>query len=187
VREQAETLRILADEQDFPLWLAGATILRGWSLADQQGMKEIRQGLAAWRATGAEYLVPYFQALLAGACALAARPAEGLRLVEDGLARAERSGERWCEAELLRQRGELLLLRGGRNRAEAEACLRRARAVAHRQGARLWELKASLSLARFGTGAPRTRRILGPVYDGFDEGFDTPDLIEAKRLLEAPG
>jgi predicted ATPase len=59
--------------------------------------------------------------------------------------------------------------------------------VAHRQGARLWELKASLSLARFGTGAPRTRRILGPVYDGFDEGFDTPDLIEAKRLLEAPG
>jgi predicted ATPase len=169
------------------LWLAGAAILRGWSLAGQQGTREMRQGLAAWRATGAEYMVPYFQALLAGACAVADRPAEGLRLVEDGLARAERSGERWCEAELLRQRGALLLLRGGRNRAEAEAALRRARAVAHRQGARLWELRASLSLARLGTGAPRTRRILGPVYDGFTEGFDAPDLIEARKLLEAPG
>jgi predicted ATPase len=191
VLEQADRLMALAGEQDFPSWLAGATILRGWSLADrqaaQQGIKEMRRGLAAWRATGAEHLVPYFQALLAGACARAARPAEGLRLVEDALSRAERSGERWCEAELLRLRGELLLLRGGRNRAVAEASLRRARAVAHRQGARLWELRAAVSLARLGPAGARTHRILAPIYDRFTEGFGTPDLIEARELLEAPG
>jgi predicted ATPase len=187
VLAQAEALKTLAGEQDFPLWRAGAAILHGWSLMSQEGMREMRQGLAAWRATGAEFLVPYFQALLAGACVWADRPAEGLRLVEDGLARAEQSGERWCEAELLRQRGELLLRRGGRNRAAAEAALRRARAVAHRQGAKLWELKASVSLVRLGNGAPRTRRILGPVFDTFTEGFDTPDLIDAQKLLEAPG
>jgi predicted ATPase len=187
VLEQADRLMALAGEQDFPSWLAGATILRGWSLATQQGIKEMRQGLAAWRATGAEHLVPYFQALLAGACASAARAAEGLRLVEDALSRAERTGERWCEAELLRLRGELLLLRGGRNRAVAEAAMRRARAVARRQGARLWELRAAVSLARLGPAGARTHRILAPVYDGFTEGFDTPDLIEARELLEAPG
>ncbi|HET6521210.1 MAG TPA: adenylate/guanylate cyclase domain-containing protein [Geminicoccaceae bacterium] len=192
VRERAEALIALAGEQEFPLWLAGGTILRGWSLGDGDetggAIGQMRRGLAAWRATGAEHLVPYFHALLAGACARGGRPAEGLRLVDEGLARAERTGERWCEAELLRLRGELLSLRAGRNRAAAEACLRRARAVARRQGARLWELRAAVSLARLGTGGGRRARgLVVPVYERFTEGFDTPDLRDARALLDELG
>jgi predicted ATPase len=73
VLARAERLAALAGEQDFPLWLAGAAVLQGWSLAEGGGpggaMREMCHGLAAWRATGAEHLVPYFQALLADACA----------------------------------------------------------------------------------------------------------------------
>ena len=130
VLARADRLAALAGEQEFPLWQAGAAVLRGWSLADGSGsgdaVRQMRHGLAAWRATGAEHLVPYFQALLAEACARAGRPADGRRLLQDGLSRAERTGERWCEAELLRLRGELLLLRGDRRPAEAEAQLRHA-------------------------------------------------------------
>jgi predicted ATPase len=190
---QAEALLALAAEQDLPLWLAGGAILHGWSLADRGervvGIRELRQGLAAWRATGAEHLVPYFLALLAEACAAAGRPAEGLRAVEEGLAQAERTGERWCEPELLRLRGELLLLRAPRHRAAAEASLHRARAVASRQQARLWELRAAASLARLWAGRDGTRvqRILAPAHDWFTEGTAIPDLLEARALLAQAG
>jgi class 3 adenylate cyclase/predicted ATPase len=195
VRARAERLAVLAGEQGFPLWRAGAAVLQGWSAVDEGdpdgALRQMRRGLAAWRTTGAEHLVPYFQALLAEACGRAGRPAEGLRLLEDGLARAERTGERWCEAELLRLRGELLLLRAGRNRAKAEACLRRAHALADRQGARLLALRALVSAARLransggGRGVASIRRLLAAAYEGFTEGLDTPDLIEAEQLLAA--
>lgn len=195
VRAQAERLAALAGEQGFPLWLAGAAVLQGWSAAVEGrpdgATRQMRQGLAAWRATGAEHLVPYFQALLAEACGQEERPAEGLRLLEDALSRAERTGERWCEAELLRLRGGLLLLRAGRNRAAAEACLHRAHALASRQGARLLELRALVSTVRLrardgGRRAAPARRLLAAAYEGFTEGLDTPDLIEAGQLLAAP-
>ncbi|MEK0084157.1 ATP-binding protein [Benzoatithermus flavus] len=192
VRDRAEALLALAREHDLSLWRAGAAILHGRSLADRgelaAGIRSMRQGIAAWRATGAEHLVPYFQALLAEACARAGRPAEGLRLLEDALARTERTGERWCEAELLRLRGELLLLRAPRHRAAAEASLHRARAIAARQHARWWELRAAVSLARLVAGhdGVKARRLLAPVFDRFTEGFATPDLREAKAILEQP-
>jgi class 3 adenylate cyclase/predicted ATPase len=192
VRERAEALLEMASRHDLPLWLAGATVLRGRALVDQgeivAGVRAMRQGIAAWRATGAEHLVPWFQALLAEACGAASRPAEGLRLLDDALFRAERTGERWCEAELLRLRGELLLLRAPRHRAAAEASLHRARAVASRQHAPLWELRAATSLARRAAGrnGAKARRLLAPVYERFTEGFDTLDLREARALLEQP-
>jgi len=98
-----------------------------------------------------------------------------------------KNGERVYEAKLHRLKGELLLMQGGTDAAApAEACLHRALAVARRQGAKSHELRAGTSLARLWREQGRqreARRLLAPIYDWFTEGFDTPDLQEARRLL----
>jgi predicted ATPase len=96
----------------------------------------------------------------------------------------ESTQERLFEAEIHRLRGEVLL--GLRLTEDAEAALFRALTVARNQHARVWELRASMSLARLwkslGQNA-EARELLAPIYDWFIEGFDTPDLIEAQLLL----
>ena len=98
----------------------------------------------------------------------------------------ERTGERWSEAELHRLKGELLLQRGD-DPEEVETCYRQAIAVAQRQEAKSWELRATTSLARLLRDqgrAAEARDILSPIYHWFTEGFDTPDLQDAKALLD---
>jgi predicted ATPase len=105
----------------------------------------------------------------------------------EALARVERTGERWFEAELYRLKGQALLAPSADSGSAAETSLRHAIAVAGRQGAKLWELRASTSLARrWCDKGKRTeaRDLLTPIYGWFTEGFDTPDLMEAKALLE---
>jgi predicted ATPase len=97
----------------------------------------------------------------------------------------ERTEERWLEAELYRQRGQLML-RQGRTEA-AEELYRKALDVARKQETKLWELRAAVSLARLRRDQgrrPEARDLLAPVYNWFTEGFDTQDLKEAKALLE---
>jgi predicted ATPase len=191
-QERAETLIALCMEQGFPLYLAWATTLRGWALATQgqtaEGMAQMRQGLAAARATGAELLVPYFLALLADACGQAAQVEEGLRLLAEALVMADHHAERWYEAELYRCKGELLLAQSPHQHTEAESCFQHALALAGAQHAKTWELRAAMSLSRlWQQQGKRTeaRELLAPVYDWFTEGFDTADLQEAKALLAA--
>jgi predicted ATPase len=96
----------------------------------------------------------------------------------------EQTGERHWEAELHRLRGELLLMAG--NVAAAERSLREAMAIARRQQAKSWELRAANNLARLWQQQGKTeeaRQLLQPIYDWFSEGFDTPDLQEARALL----
>jgi predicted ATPase/DNA-binding winged helix-turn-helix (wHTH) protein len=113
--------------------------------------------------------------------------AEGLVVVDKALARAERSEAGWYLAELLRTKGELLLLGREPTGAETgEECFHQALDVARRQGALSCELRAATSLARLWRGQQRVtqaRRLLGPVYRRFTEGFETADLIAAKALL----
>jgi predicted ATPase len=115
--------------------------------------------------------------------------AEGLAVIDDALARAERTEGRWCIAEQLRTKGELLLLRGtSAAAADAEECFRRALDWAQRQGALWWELGSATSLARLYHRQGRTslaRKVLSPVYRRFTEGFKTPDVAAAKALLES--
>jgi predicted ATPase len=95
---------------------------------------------------------------------------------------------RWFEAELHRLRGEAVLALSSERAAEAEASHRRALAVAREQGARLWELRAATSLGRLWAGGGERRKahdLLAPVYGGFTEGLETPDLTNAKALLNA--
>jgi len=108
-----------------------------------------------------------------------------LILLGEALELVERTGERWFAAELNRHKGELLLRQGHTEAAEKLYC--KALSIAREQGAKLWELRAAVSLARLGRDQCRraeARDLLAPVYGWFTEGFATPDLKDAKALLD---
>jgi len=108
-----------------------------------------------------------------------------LTLLDDALEVVERTGERWLEAELYRHKGRLRLWQG--HSEASEELNRKALGIAREQGAKLWELRAVASLARLWRDQEKraeARELLAPVYDWFSEGFDTPDLKEAKTLLD---
>jgi predicted ATPase len=191
-REGAEALVALAGEQGFTPESAQAMILRGWALAERgRGTEEIvqiQQGLAAYRATGSVMKQSYYLALLAEAYGKAGQVEEGLKVLAEALTVVHKTGEDVCQAELYRLKGELLLLQAVPDATQAEACFQQALAVAHRQQAKSWELRAAISLSRLWHQQSRrdeARELLAPVYYWFTEGFDTVDLREAKGLLEA--
>jgi predicted ATPase len=108
------------------------------------------------------------------------------RCIDEAIDKAERSTEKWCEAELHRIAGEVDLKSREPDAAIAEGCFDRALAVARRQQTKSWELRAATSLARLWRDqgkAPQARELLAPIYGWFTEGFDTLDLREAKALL----
>ena len=141
VREQAEAAIALSTKQGFPQWAAMGTILRGWALAMQdqgeEGMAQIRQGIAAWRATGAALNVPYFCTLLADVCDHLGHTDDGLQALAEAHTLVEQHEERYWEAEIHRLRGVLLLRQPGTPQAAAEAWLQRALDVARRQEAQV--------------------------------------------------
>jgi class 3 adenylate cyclase/predicted ATPase len=187
--ERAGQLIAVATEQGFPLYRALGTIYRGCGKAGTgevaEGMSLLRTGLRAYRATGAETRMPYYIAVLAKACAIAGQPEEALSLLEEALQVVERTGERWFAAELYRHKGELLLRQGVSE--AAEELFSKALTIADEQEAKLWELRAAVSLARLrrdqGSRAEACG-LLAPIYAWFTEGFDTPDLKSAKELLD---
>jgi class 3 adenylate cyclase/predicted ATPase len=194
VHEQAEAAITLSTEQRFPLWVALGTIFRGWALAMQgqgeAGLAQIRQGIAAWRATGAALFVPCFCTMLADVSARLGHPEDGLQALAEAHTLVEQQEERWWEAEIARLRGVLLLRQTGTPQAEAETWLQRALDVSRRQEAKSLELRASISLSRLWQQQGRrddARALLAELYGWFTEGFDTADLQEAKALLDALG
>jgi class 3 adenylate cyclase/predicted ATPase len=188
--EHAEAAVTLSTAQGFPLWVALATILRGWALAMQgqgeEGRAQVRQGIAAQRAIGAALLGPYSCTLLADVSAHLGHPEDGLQALAEAHTLVEQHEERWWEAEIARLRGVLLLRQTGTPQAEAEAWLQRALDVARRQEAKSLELRAAMSLARLWQQQGKraeAHALLAPVYSWFTEGFGTADLQEAKALL----
>jgi predicted ATPase len=191
VEELATTLGGLATEQAFPYWRAMTTIFESWTLAraGEAGLaaEQVRTGLAAYRATGAELWQPYFLALAAETHESAGQTPAVLQLLDEALERVTKTGERWFEAELHRLRGEALLRATTAESSEAEACFRKAIDVARGQNARWWELRAAVSLARMWAKRGERRQahdLLAPIYGWFTEGFDTPVLREARELLD---
>jgi class 3 adenylate cyclase/predicted ATPase len=198
----ADTAVTLAREQSFAQFLAGALTLRGWALAEQgqvaEGLAQIRQGMAAWRDTGA-HPRPFDLALLAGVYGQMAQPVEGLRVLAEAQAVAETRREQFWEVELHRLRGALVLQSGVRAQKpgvstphveDAEACFRQALDVARHQAAKSLELRATMSLSRLWQQQGKqaeARELLAPIYGWFTEGFDTADLQEARALLDALG
>jgi predicted ATPase/class 3 adenylate cyclase len=189
-RQRAAALIALATEHGFAQWQAAGVALDGWALVEhgraKEGIARIERGIEAWRATGAAIFLPYFLALLGWAHGVAGRAAEGLRLLSEAVDAANRSGEHWFEAESHRLKGELLRLAGS-DQGTTEACFLRAMAIAREQSAKLWELRATTSLARLWAEQGRraeSHDLLAPVYGWFTEGSDTADLEDAKALLE---
>src|SRR2546429_3102700 len=152
----------------------------------EAGMAQGRQGIAAWRATGAALLVPYLCTLLADVAAHLGHTEDGLQTLAEAHTLVEQHEERWWEAEVCRLRGILLLRQPETPQAEAEAWLQRALDVARRQEAKALELRAATSLARLWQQQGKraeARALLAPIYDWVTEGFDTAGLQEAASFV----
>lgn len=195
-QEYAKEAVNLSTEQRFPLWLAGGKITLGWAMTElhaevggqgyggKEGLAQIEEGLAIWRSAGGELIVSYFLAVLAEAHRKVGQIKAGLMRLAEALELVNKTGERAWEAELYRLRGELLWMQ---EMTEAEACFRQAIEIARQQEAKSLELRATVSLCRLWQQQGKREeacRMLAEVYGWFTEGFDTPDLQEAKALLE---
>src|SRR5437879_9206033 len=126
--------------------------MRGWALAMQGqgevGIAQVRQGLAAYRATGAVQAVPFLCTVLAEVSDRLGHPEDGIQALVEAHTLVEQHEERWWEAEIHRLRGVLLLQQTLTQQEEAEAYLQQALSVARRQQAKSLELRAAMSLAR---------------------------------------
>ena len=178
--------------------------MRGWALAEQghpqEGIAQMRHGLAAQRATGADLTPEYYLGLLAAVYWEIGLPAEGLLVLAEALAVLSENRQSMWGAELYRLRSELTLAQSSVRRlessvpstttantqAEAEECFRKAIDIAQKQKAKSLELRAVMSLARLWQSQGKrneAHQMLSEIYNWFTEGFDTMDLQEAKALL----
>jgi predicted ATPase/class 3 adenylate cyclase len=194
VYDRATGSAALATQQGFALYVAWAIVTQGWALTRQDqeaaGIAKMREGIEAAAATGAEAWSPYLLALLAAATEAEGQPEAGLRVLSAAQDMVARSGQRFYEAELSRLAGVLELARSPAAQSQAEGAMRYALDVARRQQTKSLELRAATSLARLRRDQGRraeARELLAPIYGWFTEGFDTPDLQEARALLDEFG
>ena len=188
-KERAAAAIASAQERGLAMMVAVGGVMLGAARAmlepSDAAAAEIQAAMTAYRATGARFQTTYQLVLYAQALAACGRQGEGLAALREAAAMAEETGERYFEAEIHRVEGNLRLAENGT--AEAEACYLKALAVARAQEARSLELRAARDLARLWAERGEHRRaadLLAPVYGWFTEGFDTPDLQEAKALLD---
>jgi predicted ATPase len=187
----AQTMIEYSTEQNLPFFGAYGRVLSGWALAEhgrsEEGIVQMHRGLAEWTATGSGFFVPLLLALLAQGYARCSKFEDGVKSLDDAFDAVRRGGEKLWESELHRLKGALLLSQSAKNEIEAEARFRKAIEVARDQSAKSFELRAATDLARLWQGQGKindARGLLVPVYEWFTEGFDTPDLKDAKMLLD---
>ena len=191
VNAQLNELMALAGEKGAALWKAWGMLTQGvlFTLtgSTRDAIQKLSFGVVASRSTGATNTMPFFLSFLARAHAELGQFDDAWRCIDDAAALIETTKETYCEAELHRVAGEIALKSPEQDRAKAEAYFERALAVARKQQAKSWELRAAISMARVwrDQGKPQqARELLAPVYGWFTEGFDTLDLKEAKALLD---
>jgi len=185
-QEQAERGAALAADHGFVGIVVSANFHRGWIMAEQgreeEGLACMRAWITACQRIRSESLLPGYRAWLAETYGRIGRAREGLDLVDEALAAAADSGNHYWTADLHRVRGAL-----AESEKEAEPSLVEAIAVARQQRAKSFELRGATSLARLWARQGRAREahaLLAEVYAWFTEGFDTPDLTDARALLE---
>ena len=182
----------IASRHNFSFWtrlancLEGSLLIRRGKMMD--GISLLRAGLDAFIRTGQRLYISGFIADLARGLAESGHAEEADMIIDDAVSRSNADGVRWHVPELLRVRGELMPLSlKGESEAAAESCFVGAIEEASRQRALFWELRASLSLATLRIRQDRredAQQLLAPVYGRFTEGFETPDLIAARRIVE---
>jgi predicted ATPase len=189
---QFDELDVLADEKGALFWKAAGMAMQGWVLATtgkaSDAVQMITSGLTAFRSTGATATIPSSLAYLARvAYAELYQFDDAWNCIGEAATAVETTKERWWEAEVHRVAGEIALKSPGPDAAKAEGYFERALAVALKQQAKSWELRAAMSMARLWRDQGKrdeARDLLAPVYNWFTEGFDTLDLKEAKALLD---
>ena len=191
-QERAEAANALCTEygrQSY--WLTWGPMLRGWAMSErgriEEGIEEERQSLVAFKSTGSMLVGPYFFSLQAETYRKGGQIEEGITVLTNTIKMLDKYRERWWEAELHRLKGELLLVVSSNNDLHAEACFNKAFEVACHQGAKSLELRAAMSLGRLwqkNGKKENAQKMMAEVYAWFTEGFDTPDLKEARRLLD---
>jgi tetratricopeptide (TPR) repeat protein len=193
LRTTATTLLTLADEQGFPFYLEISRCHLGWLAARaghlEEGLRLLRLGLAGLQSTDALIWEPYCRGMMAEAQIFAGNLNEASRLLDDALKLSAQTGGVWFDAELHRLTGEAMLMSPTPNAKSAEESFHEAIDIARHQSAKLWELRASTSLARLwshqgkGTAA---RALLGGVHAWFRHGPQTPDVKDAAAVLAGP-
>lgn len=193
MRHHVASLAALADRHRLTMHSGYADVLQSWlttTAPNEDAIAVCKRGLGKLEAAGSRIYAPFFLAHLATLLAASGHQDEAIRTIDEALAECEDTAQGWCEAELWRVRGEILLRERERDGAQAVGCFERALRVARGRNARLWELRAAVSLARLraerGEHA-KALSLLGPAYDSFTEGFDTVDLVEARTLLGSLG
>ena len=189
LRNLACDLIALSREQGSTDWGLAGEILLGWQEAQdgylQEGLERIRRGVEGLRARKLNVWLPAYLLLQAEICCDAGQFDETLELLDEAKELIELQEHPVCEAELYRLRACAELSRG--SSAEViEACFDRAFAVARGQSAKFWELRTAVSRAGYWGDLGKyaeARDLLAPIYGWFSEGFETPDLKEAKVLL----
>ena len=186
----AQAAEGLAREHGLPLWLAYATFFVGWSrvaAGDQNGAAKAHEGWKRLHDLDAHAFRPLIGTLLAQMDAKAGHFDKALKHLRELAAESEADGQTWFDSEIYRAQGEVLLTHPVRDVEAAEAAFIEATEIAQGQMARAFELRAATSLARLWRDqGKRTEAhdLLAPIYGWFTEGFDTPDLKDAKALLE---
>jgi adenylate cyclase len=196
----------LSDEYGLELWHAFGVIELGWAEAKsgrtQQGTEQMKRGMASYEATGAKLRVPYFLALMADALAGQGRFEEAIAAIERAIRMAQDSGEGYTLAELHRLNGDLLVRMWNQEQSDkvthsfgpdgpesspvlvrAHSCFAEALAIAKLHGAKLWELRACMSMCEI--HLPSSGEKLAESSSWFTEGIETADLKRAKTLLDA--
>src|SRR3984957_675929 len=191
MKARAEARLALSTESGYAAGRALSEIYLGWVdvLAGDLdgGIIRMKHHLSELRAAGFEVAAAYHLALIATALGKAGQSDEALRMIDESLQIIERTGQRNCQAEVHRLKGELLLAHHPSNAAQAEKSFRTAIEIARKQHAKSWELRATTSLARLLAKQrkhDKARTMLAEIYRWFTEGFDTADLKDAKALLE---
>jgi predicted ATPase len=172
-------------------FIAYGNLMAGTAIAGRgdvtRGLALVREALAALRLVGWQSVMPMVLARLALALCTSGDPRASMEMAAEALRMTRANGELIWEAEAIRVMGEVKLAAGTASRPEVVAGWRAALEVARRQEARSFELRVATSLARLWAGQGERQQacdLLTPVYGWFTEGFDTPDLREARALLD---
>jgi len=203
VDHYATQLLNLCQEHGFSVWHSAAKVMKGWAMSEQgqpeHGIAMCQEGIAAWTQTRAEVLMPLFLALLAQALGRSGKHAFALQTLDTAMEVVTRTGERTYAPELYRCKGELCIqldIAARKKRVDnssaspnlqpAENYFHKAACIAREQGAKSWELRAAISLSELWMNQNKREaayNLLTSIYTWFSEGFDTPDLVKAKQLL----
>ncbi|MBC7870825.1 MAG: DUF2791 family P-loop domain-containing protein [Chitinophagaceae bacterium] len=189
-RRWADASASLAREKNYSMFVALAQIFQAASGAQlgeslDESLPHLQAALIAYRATGAEFCMPFFLGLLAEMQSQAGNITQAQTSLDEAFELVERHGEYWCHSELYRLKGELIL-RQGQQTEEAEAYLKQSIEIAQKRGARTPALRTAIRLARLWQQQGRKDEacdLITDHYIAFTEGFDTGDLREAQTLL----